>query len=233
MADTQRSGPKSLQSLAHDSVQRQLRYLDHLEKIRDKGFVGRDTQQRINYVLDGQYQDGPGDSVILDTLEKLGLPRIWGLSVHVNSLAHRPATNSEVAAIDAVYKPAVDQYIESTGLRQARDYLAGVDLHQDPNEEQTGQGLAHMREMLGSGARREQRLQHIAQAVEMRGSGAPNTRPAARVLPVSAARVTRKAVMGPPHAGASAPTIIAGTGLIAPAPGWHYMATGELMEDPE
>eukprot|EP01046_Picozoa_sp_COSAG06_P018216 COSAG06_NODE_1260_length_10074_cov_127.640000_4_plen_106_part_00 len=26
---------------------------------------------------------------------------------------------------------------------------------------------------------------------------------------------------------------IAGTGLIAPAPGYHYMATGELMKDPE
>ena len=94
-------------------------------------------------------------------------------------------------------------------------------------------GLTHMRQMLGSGAQREQRLQHIAQAVEMRGSGAPNTRPAARVLQISTARVTRKPVMGPPHAGASAPTIIAGTGLIAPAPGWHYMATGELMKDPE
>eukprot|EP01043_Picozoa_sp_COSAG02_P095442 COSAG02_NODE_31807_length_527_cov_0.707944_1_plen_42_part_01 len=42
-----------------------------------------------------------------------------------------------------------------------------------------------MREMLGSGARREQRLQHIAQAVEMRGSGAPNTRPAAQMLQLS------------------------------------------------
>ena len=233
MAD-QGSGPKSLQSLAHDSVQRQLRYLDHLEKTRDKGFVGRDTQQRISYALDGRYLDGPGDSVILDTLENMGLPRIWGLSVHVNRLAHRPLTNSEVAAIDAVYKPAMDQYIESTGLRQARDYLAGVDLYQtDPNEEQTGQGLAHMREMLGSGARREQRLQHNAQAVEMRGSGAPNTRPAPQILSLSTARLARKPVTGLPHAGASAPTIIADTGLIAPAPGWHYMATGELMKDPE
>jgi hypothetical protein len=98
---------------------------------------------------------------------------------------------------------------------------------------QTGQGLDHMREMLGSGARRKQRLQHISQAVEMRGSGAPNTRPAAQVLQISAARVTRKAVTGNPHAGASAPTIIAGTGLIAPAPGYHYMATGELMKDPD
>ena len=94
-------------------------------------------------------------------------------------------------------------------------------------------GLTHMRQMLGSGAQREQRLQHIAQAVEMRGSGAPNTRPAAQVLQISTARVTRKPVTGLPHAGASAPTIIAGTGLIAPAPGWHYMATGELMKDPE
>ena len=84
-----------------------------------------------------------------------------------------------------------------------------------------------------SGARREQRLQQIAQAVEMRGSGAPNTRPAPQMLQLSTARVTRKAVTGPPHAGASAPTIIAGTGLIAPAPGYHYMATGELMKDPE
>ena len=99
--------------------------------------------------------------------------------------------------------------------------------------EQAGEGLDHMREMLGSGARREQRLQQIAQAVDMRGSGAPNTRPAPQMLPLSSARVTRKAVTGPPHAGASAPTILAGTGLIAPAPGYHYMATGELMKDPD
>ena len=84
---------------------------------------------------------------------------------------------------------------------------------------QTGQGLEHMRQMLGSGAQREQRLQHIAQAVEMRGSGAPSTRPAPQVLQFSAARVARKPVTGLPHAGASAPTVIAGTGLIAPAPG--------------
>ena len=63
------------------------------------------------YAQSGQYDDDPGDSVILDTLEKLGLPRIWGLSSYVNSLGHRPVTNSEVAAIDAVYKPAMDQYI--------------------------------------------------------------------------------------------------------------------------
>lgn len=98
---------------------------------------------------------------------------------------------------------------------------------------QTGEGLSHMREMLGSGARREQRLQQIAQAVEMRGSGAPNTRPSAQVLQISSARVTRKPVTGNPHVGASAPTIIAGSGLTAPAPGYHYMATGELMKDPE
>jgi len=98
---------------------------------------------------------------------------------------------------------------------------------------QSGRGLDHMREMLGSGARREQRLHHIAQSLEMHGSGAPNTRPSAQMLQVSTARLTRKAVTGPPHAGASAPTLIAGTGLIAPAPGWHYMATGELMKDPE
>ena len=96
-----------------------------------------------------------------------------------------------------------------------------------------GVDLSHMREMLGSGARREQRLQHIAQSMEMHGSGAPNTRPPAQMLQVSAARVTRKPVMGNLHVGASAPTIIAGTGLIAPAPGYHYMATGELMKDPE
>ena len=69
--------------------------------------------------------------------------------------------------------------------------------------------------------------------MEMHGSGAPNTRPPAQVLQVSAARVTRKPVTDNPHVGASAPTIIAGTGLIAPAPGYHYMATGELMKDPE
>ena len=74
-SEQQGSGPKSLQSLAHDSVQRQLRYLDRLEQRRDKGFLGRDTQQRISYALDGQYLDGPGDSVILDTLEKLLAPK--------------------------------------------------------------------------------------------------------------------------------------------------------------
>ena len=98
---------------------------------------------------------------------------------------------------------------------------------------QSGQGIEHMRQMLGSGARREQRLQQIAQAVEMRGSGAPNTRPAPQILRISAARLVRKPVTGNPHVGASAPTIIASSGLTAPAPGYHYMATGELMKDPE
>ena len=98
---------------------------------------------------------------------------------------------------------------------------------------QSGQGIEHMRQMLGSGARREQRLQQIAQAVEMRGSGAPNTRPAPQILRISVARLVRKPVTGNPHVGASAPTVIAGSGLTAPAPGYHYMATGELMKDPE
>ena len=55
----------------------------------------------------------------------------------------------------------------------------------------------------------------------------------AQVMPVSAARVTRKPATGDPHVGASAMKTIAGTGLIAPAPGYHYMATGEYMKDPE
>jgi hypothetical protein len=53
------------------------------------------------------------------------------------------------------------------------------------------------------------------------------------VMSMSAARVTRKPATGDPHAGASAMRVIAGTGLIAPAPGYHYMATGEYMKDPE
>ena len=73
------------------------------------------------------------------------------------------------------------------------------------------------------------RWRHRGQRAGRRGS-MPRR---AHCEPLSAARITRKAVTGPPHAGASAPTILAGTGLIAPAPGYHYMATGELMKDPD
>ncbi len=51
-----------------------------------------------------------------------------------------------------------------------------------------------------------------------------HTRPAAQMLQLSATRVTRKAVTGPPHARASAPTIIAGTGLIAPVSSCEFTA---------
>jgi hypothetical protein len=52
-------------------------------------------------------------------------------------------------------------------------------------------------------------------------------------MPVSTARLTRKPATGDPHVGASAMNVIAGTRLIAPAQGYHYMATGEYMKDPE
>ena len=36
------------------------------------------------------------------------------------------------------------------------------------------------------------------------------------------------------HRGASAEQqILAGTGVLPPPPGYHYMSTGELMQDPE
>ena len=72
----------------------------------------------------------------------------------------------------------------------------------------------------------------LSKGDEQKGSGIAASAPV-QVLQVSAARVTRKPVIGEPHVGASAPKIIAGTGRIAPAPGYHYMATGELMKDPE
>ena len=59
------------------------------------------------------------------------------------------------------------------------------------------------------------------------GMSGPPMRAPAQVTSLSIARLTRK-VAGEPHAGASARRIIAGTGVIAPAPGFHYMATGEL-----
>ena len=88
----------------------------------------------------------------------------------------------------------------------------------------------------------ENRLDHTEQdAVQglldlsQSGSGVsgPPMGAMAQVMPVSTARVTRKPATGDPHVGASAMKTIAGTGLIAPAPGYHYMATGEYMKDPE
>ena len=240
-------GPWSLHSLAALEVDKQMQTLWRLERQLQEGFWGRDNWKKSQIRMHGQpIGDMPFDDLILDTIEQVGLPRKWGMLPHRVDIRGRveadPWTESRVTqeqfeTVDRRFKEAMDDYIRSTGLRDARDYLQGVDLHHAGHivgiGQQHGQGLDHMREMLGSGARREQRLQHIAQSMEMHGSGAPNTRPSAQMLQVSAARVTRKAVTGPPHAGASAPTVIAGTGLIAPAPGYHYMATGELMKDPE
>ena len=240
-------GPWSLHSLAALEVDKQMQTLWRLERQLQEGFWGRDNWKKSQIRMYGQpIGDMPFDDLILDTIKQVGLPRKWGMLPHRVDIRGRveadPWTESQVTqeqfeTVDRRFKEAMDDYIRSTGLRDARDYLQGVDLHHAGYivgvGQQRGWGLGHMREMLGSGARREQRLQHIAQSMEMHGSGAPNTRPSAQMLQVSAARLTRKAVTGPPHAGASAPTVIAGTGLIAPAPGWHYMATGELMKDPE
>ena len=240
-------GPWSLHDLAAREVDKQMQTLWRLEGQLKEGFWGRDNMKKSQIRMYGQpIGDMPFDDLILDTIEQVGLPRKWGMLPHRVDIRGRveanPWTESQVTqeqfeTVDRRFKEAMDDHIRSTGLRDARDYLQGVDLHHAGHivgiGQQHGQGLDHMREMLGSGARREQRLQHIAQSMEMHGSGAPNTRPSAQMLQVSAARVTRKAVTGQPHAGASAPTVIAGTGLIAPAPGWHYMATGELMKDPE
>jgi hypothetical protein len=88
----------------------------------------------------------------------------------------------------------------------------------------------------------ENRLDHTEQDaaqglldLSQSGSGVsgPPMGAMAQVMPVSTARLTRKPATGDPHVGASAMRVIAGTGLIAPAPGYHYMATGEYMKDPE
>ena len=88
----------------------------------------------------------------------------------------------------------------------------------------------------------ENRLDHTEQDaaqglldLSQSGSGVsgPPMGAMAQVMPVSTARLTRKPATGNPHVGASAMKVIAGTGLIAPAPGYHYMATGEYMKDPE
>ena len=225
-------GPWSLHNLAALEVDKQMQTLWRLEGQLKEGFWGRDNMKKSQIRMYGQpIGDMPFDDLILDTIEQVGLPRKWGMLPHRVDIRGRveanPWTESQVTqeqfeTVDRRFKEAMDDYIRSTGLRDARDYLQGVDLHHAGYivgvGQQRGWGLGHMREMLGSGARREQRLQHIAQSMEMHGSGAPNTRPSAQMLQVSAARLTRKAVTGPPHAGASAPTVIAGTGLIAPAP---------------
>ena len=88
----------------------------------------------------------------------------------------------------------------------------------------------------------ENRLDHTEQDaaqglldLSQSGSGVsgPPMGAMSQVMPVSTARLTRKPATGNPHVGASAMKVIAGTGLIAPAPGYHYMATGEYMKDPE
>jgi len=80
-------------------------------------------------------------------------------------------------------------------------------------------------------------VDNASAGADQAGAGASGPGPPmsalARVLQISTARLTREPVADEPHAGASAQTVIAGTGLIAPAPGWHYMATGEYMKDPD
>ena len=218
----------------------------------DEALLQRDALLRerggISSLQPGDDADPDGDRVILAEFQRLGLVpngadgnsrEHWG---HTDEDLH-PESNILIGTDQ--YETANRRYLRyhRRKIRSLREQIAGPPPSTPPPRgprvpglQRTilrGRGLSHMREMLGSGARREQRLQHIAQAVEMHGSGAPNTRPPAQMLSVSAARVTRKPVTGDPHVGASAPTIIAGTGLTAPAPGYHYMATGELMKDPE
>ena len=221
----------------------------------DEALKQRDALLRerggISSLQPGDATDPDGDRVILAEFRKLGLVPDgadgnsrdhWG---HTDEDLHPDGPTEYGLLTHEQYETANGRYLRyhERKIRRLREQIAGPPpstppprgprVSEPPGTILRGQGLAHMREMLGSGARREQRLQHIAQSMEMHGSGAPNTRPSAQMLQVSAARLTRKAVTGPPHAGASAPTVIAGTGLIAPAPGWHYMATGELMKDPE
>jgi hypothetical protein len=53
-----------------------------------------------------------------------GLPREWGLT---GKWEDGP-TYEQIQAIDAKYKPALDAWVDSLGLRQAKKYLDSVDM---------------------------------------------------------------------------------------------------------
>ena len=73
-------GPRSLKRLAHESVYRQLRPLESLERQLDEGFWGRDNHKKFlqrHYGHPGEKL--PFDDLILDAIEEVGHPRKWGM----------------------------------------------------------------------------------------------------------------------------------------------------------
>ena len=62
--------------------------------------------------------------MLMDALEEQGLPREWGLT---GKWEDGP-TYEQIQAIDAKYKPALDAWVDSLGLRQAKKYLDSIDM---------------------------------------------------------------------------------------------------------
>ena len=143
------SGPKSLKTLANEVVQKELQYLPHFEREVEKGYAGRDKQQRIDMLYGAPPLVLPerGDDVLMDALEKQGLPREWGLT---GKWEDGP-TYEQIQAIDAKYKPALDAWVDSLGLRQAKKYLDSIDM------KLTGAGRAKKKSLL-SGRNLQQSL---------------------------------------------------------------------------
>ena len=134
------SGPKSLKTLANQAVQKELQNLPNFERAVERGYAGRDRQQRANMIYGGPPGVWPGDDVLMDALEEQGLPREWGLTGKWD----QGPTYEQIQAIDKKYKPALDAWVDSLGLRQAKKYLDNIDM------KLTGAGRAKKKSLLTS-----------------------------------------------------------------------------------
>jgi hypothetical protein len=65
-----------------------------------------------------------GCIIVTRCQEEQGLPREWGLT---GKWEDGP-TYEQIQAIDAKYKPALDAWVDSLGLRQAKKYLESIDM---------------------------------------------------------------------------------------------------------
>ena len=99
-----------------------------------------DRQQRANMIYGGPPGVWPGDDVLMDALEEQGLPREWGLT----GKWEQGPTYEQIQAIDAKYKPALNAWVDSLGLRQAKKYLDNIDM------KLTGAGRAKKKSLLTS-----------------------------------------------------------------------------------
>jgi hypothetical protein len=140
-------GPKTLFEFAHKALHRQLHH--GLHDYASQGFFKRETDVLRQTTAPGGHPERYGDDVIMDQLEAMGKPRQWGQTRAMTTwLAARRAglpeesvpmlTDAEMAKVDAVYKPHMQQYVDE--MERAKQYMDSVDLN-PPDSMQTGQGV--------------------------------------------------------------------------------------------